>query len=286
MYQVKERGRNGFRFYTKEMDQQARQRLHLEHELRHAIARDELELYFQPIVTCSDKRIMAAEALLRWRPAGGELRSAAEFIPVAEESGLVVPIGEWVLAKACAQAKAWSDAGMGIRVDVNLSPRQLYLSGIAKTIGKLLAESKCDPSHLGLEITETAMMNDMEVATRTILELKSLGIHISVDDFGMGYSSLSYLKRFPINRLKIDRAFVSGAESDSRDAALTTAIIAMAHSMELTATAEGVETAAQATFLTNHNCDELQGYYFGRPVPATEFSKAFVASSGRATAWH
>lgn len=272
MYRVKERGGGGFQFYTRDMDRRARKRLQMESALRRALKRGEFELFYQPVVACRDGRIVAAEALLRWRQDGQDLRSAAEFIPVAEESGLIVPIGEWVLATACEQVRMWSEAGTGLRVDVNLSARQLYLPTITETIGRIVVEVGCDPGRVGVEITETSTMKDMDSSVRTIQELSALGLNVSIDDFGMGYSSLSYLKRFSIDRLKIDRSFVSSATSDPRDAALTTAIVVMAHNLGLTATGEGVETADQAAFLKASDCDEMQGYYFGRPMPASEFT--------------
>jgi diguanylate cyclase (GGDEF)-like protein/PAS domain S-box-containing protein len=269
MYHAKSMGRANYQFFAPEMNRAAAERLNLENNLRHALARQELRLEFQPIVSLSSGVARGAEALLRWHAQSGPI-TPDRFIPVAEETGLIVPIGEWVLREACAQFKAWQAQGCGLeRVVVNLSARQFAHRNLLSAVRRALAEAELAPEHLGLEITESLLMANPLEAIRVLTVLSDMGIQISVDDFGTGYSSLSYLKRFPIHKIKIDRSFVRDVVSDKEDAAIVTAIIAMAHSLDCTVVAEGVETEAQLAFLRARGCDEYQGYYFSRPLPTS-----------------
>ena len=274
MYWAKKRGRNTFEFFTKQMNERANRNLKLEGRLRRALERDELSVHYQPLRDVSSGEISGAEALLRWEVPGLGSVSPEEFIPIAEEAGLITVIGEWVLRAACFQAQAWQEAGFRpIRMAVNLSGRQLRHSTFAETVSKILEESRLSPAFLELEITESAMIENSALSDAILFELCDLGISLSLDDFGTGYSSLSYLKRYPISRVKIDRSFVSQLPTDSDDAALTTAIIVMAHSLGLTVVAEGVETLEQVEFLREVGCDVLQGYLISPAVPAEGFGR-------------
>ena len=273
MYRAKEQGRNAYQFYTADMNAQASARLTMETGLRKALGREEFLLHYQPQVDLNTGNIVGVEALLRWRHPQMGLISPDEFIPMAEETGLIIPIGEWVLYTACAQCRNWPDAGCGpLRIAVNLSARQFRQKDLADTVARILNETGLDPRCLELELTESILMQNASATIATLQALSSLGIQISIDDFGTGYSSLSYLKRFPINALKIDRSFVRDITSDPDDAAITTAIIAMAKSLNLKVIAEGVETAEQLAFLRRHQCDNGQGYYFSQPVAAEAFA--------------
>jgi diguanylate cyclase (GGDEF)-like protein/PAS domain S-box-containing protein len=270
MYQAKDRGRNRYRHYSKALGARVVSRLRLENDLRRALAQEEFELHYQPQVELVSNRITALEALLRWRRPGSEaLVSPAEFIPIAEQSGLIVPIGEWALRSACAQSRAWQAQGFGpLRVAVNISARQFHQPNVKRTVDRILAATGLDPTCLELELTESLLQN---TAVETVLHaLRTSGIKIAIDDFGTGYSSLSYLKRFSIDRLKIDRSFVQGVPEDADNAAIVKAIISMAHSLELEVTAEGVETVAQAEFLRSLGCDAMQGYLISKPLPPAE----------------
>ncbi len=274
MYHVKKRGKNAYQFYSETMNAKALYRLTLETELRKAVENDEFEVHFQPLVDVRGGRVVAAEALLRWHsPTLGQV-SPAEFIPAAEESSLILPIGHWVLRAACTQALAWQRPGAApVRVCVNLSSLQLESPDLVERVRDTLQETGLDPSLLELEITETTMMRDVEHNIGTLLELRKLGITFSVDDFGTGYSSLSYLKRLPIDTVKIDRSFVRGLEQQQEDdTAIVSAIIALGHSMGLHIVAEGVETVGQLEFLARAGCDRVQGYLLGRPMPASAFT--------------
>ena len=284
MYRAKEQGRNTFQFYSHQINVHSVERLTLESQLRGALARNELVLHYQPVLDARNGKTVGMEALVRWQHADGTLLPPGKFIAIAEDTGLIVPIGEWVLHTACMQQRAWVELGLpSVRVAVNLSPRQFMHRHLVNDIMKLLGSANVDPSCLELEITETTVMHNGERAVALLGELREMGIRIAVDDFGTGYSSLAYLKRFPINTVKIDRSFVSDVPHDAGATAITQAILALARSLGLNVTAEGVETAEQVSFLREHGCNELQGYYFSRPLPVTE-ATAFLRRSLEGTA--
>ena len=271
MYRAKELGRNAFEFYSAQISSGALERLNLEAGLRRALERDELMLYYQPqIETCSG-RIVGMEALVRWRHPELGVLPPARFIRLAEENGLIVPLGDWVVHSACKAHHEWKSMRIApARIAVNLSPRQFLHAGLVKDTVRVLAETGCKPSYLELEITESMVMHDPAGAAVLIQELKEMGVRIAMDDFGTGYSSLAHLKRFPIDSLKIDRSFISDLPGDSGNVAITDAIIAMARTLHLTVIAEGVETRPQFDFLRRLGCDEVQGFYFSPPVPFDE----------------
>ncbi|MES2041974.1 MAG: EAL domain-containing protein [Pseudomonadota bacterium] len=267
MYRAKEQGRNNVQFYTEELNQKIRKRLSMESMLRHALERDEFFLQYQPQVSLQTGAIVGVEALIRWNHASEGIISPVDFIPLAEELGLIVPIGEWVLRTACAQMQAWHQAGFPkISIAVNLSARQFKQHDLAEVIARILHETGLDPAYLDLELTESMVMHNVESAVATLNKLKHMGIKLSIDDFGTGYSSLNYLKRFPIDFLKIDKSFVKDITSEPDDAAIACSIIALAHSLRLKVIAEGVETEGQLAYLASHSCDAIQGYYFSRPM--------------------
>ncbi len=271
MYRAKESGRNSYQFYTAEMTAKAAEFLALENDLRHALDRHELYLVYQPIADCRTGLITGAEVLLRWNHHKRGLLPPMQFIPLAEETGLIVPIGEWVLRTACAQYSAWQKQGLPpLRVAVNLSARQFDQS-LAPLVEKILLEVSMDPRQLELEITETAIMQQTEISANALQKLNTLGVSFIIDDFGTGYSSLSYLKRFPIEGLKVDRSFVHDIPADADDAAIARAIITMAHSLGLKVVAEGVETIEQLNFMQTYRCDAMQGYYLSKPLLADQF---------------
>jgi diguanylate cyclase (GGDEF)-like protein/PAS domain S-box-containing protein len=277
MYRAKEQGRNNFQFFTDDLNLLMKERFELENNLRRALERGEFELHYQPRVDLKTNRVVACEALIRWRLTGGESISPARFIPVAEETGLIGPIGEWVLRTACAQNKRWQDAGLPpCVVSVNVSPRQFHRDDFKDTLQDVLRDTGLDPAYLELELTENMVMHDGEQMIETLRSIKRLGVHIAVDDFGTGYSSLSYLKRFPVDRLKIDGSFVRDIAADTDDAAIVRTIIALGHNLGLKVLAEGVETEAQLAFLTSNDCDEMQGYHFSKPVSAWRMRKLLV----------
>jgi diguanylate cyclase (GGDEF)-like protein len=268
MYRTKEQSRGTYQFYTPSMNAKAFERLILENDLRRALERQEFVVYYQPQVSLHTGQIVGVEALVRWQHPEKGLVPPMEFIPLAEETGLIIPLGDWVFRMACAQNQTWQKAGFSpLRVAVNLSARRFKQKGLIKDIVRILKETGLDPDYLELELTESHLMENVEATLSTLHELKAMGIHLSIDDFGTGYSSLSYLKRFPIDKLKIDRSFVLDISDNPDDAAIAVAIIAMAHSLKLKVTAEGVETKEQLEFLRAYQCDEMQGYYFSRPVP-------------------
>ncbi|MEW6372059.1 MAG: EAL domain-containing protein [Pseudomonadota bacterium] len=275
MYRAKELGRGNFQFYTEEMNARTLDRLRLESGLRRALERHEFVLHYQPQIDLATGVQVGVEALLRWCPPGSEPIAPAEFIPIAEETGLIVQIGAWVLRAACEQLVAWRDAGLpSMTVAVNLSARQFHQQNLVQLVGQILAETGCDAAQLELEITESVVMADPVGATATLQELSDMGVSLSIDDFGTGHSSLSYLKRFPIHALKIDRSFVRDLTTDADDAAIVCAVIALAHTMQLKVIAEGVETEEQLAFLREHRCDQFQGYFFSPPVSAERLRNA------------
>ncbi|HEY3597498.1 MAG TPA: EAL domain-containing protein [Paraburkholderia sp.] len=268
MYRAKDMGRNTFQFFQPEMNASADTRMNLERRLRRALRDNEFLLHYQPQVDIGTGQIVGVEALVRWRDPEVGLVPPSSFIPVAEESGLIGPLSEWVLREACRQNKAWQDEGLPpARVSVNLSARQFQQRNIAKLVTQVLAETGLEPQYLELELTESTIMRNAEEAVTMLNELHALGIGLAIDDFGTGYSSLSYLKRFPVDRLKIDRSFVSDIGVSNDDETITSAIIALAHSLKMQVIAEGVETSAQLDFLRARACDEMQGFYFAKPMP-------------------
>jgi diguanylate cyclase (GGDEF)-like protein/PAS domain S-box-containing protein len=271
MYRAKEQGRNTYQYFTREMNERAMQRVKMEASLRRAIERSEFLLHYQPKVRLDSGEVCGFEALLRWQHPERGLVSPMEFIPVLEDTGLIVPVGEWVMREVCAQIKRWQASGLRVPpVAVNLSARQFQQKGLEESVRRLLAEAGVDPDLVQIELTESLLMKDPEAAERTLQGLKESSLRLSVDDFGTGYSSLSYLKRFPIDALKIDRTFIRDVNVDPDDAAITVAIIGLAHSLKLKVIAEGVETEGQLEFLAQHGCDEIQGYLFSLPVGADE----------------
>jgi len=272
MYCARRQGGDSYRFYTADLNFQAQERLAIEQGLRVAEQRNQLHVLYQPKVDLGTGRIIGVEALLRWQHPGFGLVSPDRFIPVAEETGLIVPIGEWVLRTACQQIRTWRDLGIELRVAVNLSACQFRQRNLAETINRILSETGVPPQFLEIEITESDVMENAETAIATLDELKARGISISVDDFGTGYSSLSYLKRFPLDVLKIDRSFVRDIAVDSNDAAIVEAIIALARSLGIKVVAEGVETESQKEFLSRSGCDYAQGYLYSRPVPPDQIT--------------
>jgi diguanylate cyclase (GGDEF)-like protein/PAS domain S-box-containing protein len=278
MYQAKKQGRNNFQMYDVLLDRKAFERLQVENELRKALERSEFTLHYQPIVNLCRNEIKGAEALIRWQSDRVGHVSPDQFIPIAEETGLIIPIGEWVLKTALLQLKEWHRNGMdGLTVSVNLSIRQFYQPDLIPMIKETLDLAGVEPRFLTIEITESMTM-DVEKASVILHELKELGVNISIDDFGTGYSSLSYLKRFPIDHLKIDRSFVKDIADNKSDENIATTIILMAHNLGLSVIAEGVETVNQLGVLKQHRCNEAQGYHFSKPVPGEEFSKIKVPS--------
>lgn len=250
----------------------------LETRLKRAIEREEFMLYYQPQVNLKTGEMVGMEALLRWEISDLGMMPPSEFIPIAEETGLIVPLGEWVLRTACAQNKRWQEAGFApIAVSVNLSGRQFHHQNLVEKVADALKATRLDAKWLDLEITETYAMQDADFTLAILKELKQLGVRISLDDFGTGYSSLSHLKNFPLDTLKIDRSFVKDLATDPKEEAIVSAIIVLAHSLGMDVVAEGVETVEELAIVRKHLCDKMQGYLFGRPVPVPEF-EALLAS--------
>ncbi|MGK5038045.1 EAL domain-containing protein [Janthinobacterium sp. LB3P118] len=277
MYRAKEAGRDAFRFFTAEMNAQSMARLDMENALRRAIDNEEFVLFFQPKVNIISGRISGAEVLIRWRRPGHGMVSPALFIPLLEETGLIVRVGNWVLDEACKKISEWGASSIGpVHLSVNVSGIQFFVGGLEEEVLKAISKYDIAPDLLELELTESSLMSNAEETIAVLRNLKALGIQISIDDFGTGYSSLAYLKRFPIDKLKIDIAFVREVTSNPDDAAIVLAIISMAHSMTLEVIAEGVESDAQLAYLRRHGCDEMQGYYFSRPVPQEEFEQMLM----------
>jgi diguanylate cyclase (GGDEF)-like protein len=280
MYNVKDQGRGDYRFYNSSMNAAVLERLTIEYRLRKALDDGALRLHYQPRLDLSTGAMVGMEALLRWHDAELGNVPPTRFIPVAEETGLIGPIGSWVLRTACAQAKTWQAAGYRrITVSVNVSARQFRMDDFSGSVRSILEETGLDPSYLELELTESVLMDDAESSTEELGRLKSLGIGLSVDDFGTGYSSLSYLKRFPIDSLKIDRSFIHGLTTNADDFELTGAIVAMAHRLRLRVVAEGVETDDQRAMLVKLGCDEIQGYLVSAPVPPEDAVRHLVKSA-------
>ncbi|HYD56272.1 MAG TPA: EAL domain-containing protein, partial [Burkholderiales bacterium] len=278
MYRAKQAGRNAYQFFTPEIDQRTRARAQLGSELRRALERNEFELAYQPKISLRTGEACGAEALLRWRRPDGEVVSPAQFIPVLEETGLIVAVGEWVLTRACADLKAWQAAGLRVvPIAVNLSARQFRQSDLEARIRSIIEAAGVAPGLLELEITESQLMQDPEHAVRVLEALHAAGIGIAIDDFGTGYSSLSYLTRFPVSSLKIDRSFVADVLSDRADATIVRTVVDMAHSLGVTVVAEGVETEAQAAFLSALGCEQAQGFLFARPMPAAALAERIAA---------
>ena len=277
MYRAKEHGKNNYQFYSSQMNLHSFERLVLERFLRRALEQEEFQLYYQPKIDLVTGRVTGMEALLRWMHPGMGMISPTRFIPLAEETGLIVPIGAWVLRTACAQIRTWQKQGLpALRVAVNISARQFAHDDLHATIVRVLDETGLAPELLELEITESLTMDNPEHATMLLKKLKALGIRLAIDDFGTGYSSLGYLKRFPIDNVKIDRSFIMDIPDDEDDVAITQAVIAMSHSLRLKVIAEGVETVEHLEFLRKHGCDEAQGYLFGAPMPAADFVKLML----------
>jgi diguanylate cyclase (GGDEF)-like protein/PAS domain S-box-containing protein len=277
MYRAKKLGRNNFQFYTPAMNEEAMERVRIESALRNALERNEFVLHYQPQVDLASGEIVGMEALIRWQHPEMGMVAPSRFIGVAEETGLIVQIGAWVMRAACLQNQAWQQAGLGkLRVAVNLSARQFGAASLIEEIRDVLAETALPADSLEIELTESLFMSDVTLAVELLHGMKALGVNLSIDDFGTGYSSLSYLSRFPIDVLKIDRSFVAEITRDSNDAAIVASIIALAHNLKLAVIAEGVETEEQLDYLRRHGCDQMQGYYFSPPLPAAEFEQLLL----------
>jgi diguanylate cyclase (GGDEF)-like protein len=282
MYSAKKMGRNNYQYYSSEMNEEAINKLRIESRLRRAVENHELELYFQPQLNLSTGLITGVESLLRWRDEELGQVSPEVFIPIAEEFGLIIPISEWVILEACRQARKWQDTyHQSIIMSVNISAVHFNGQDLEGVIAKSLKETGLDPNHLELELTETSILQDPGLATRTLIAFKQMGLQISLDDFGTGYSSLSYLMKLPIDKLKIDKSFIQHIKADTSGASIVSAIIAMAHSLELSVIAEGVEQEEHMQLLRTMHCDMVQGYFIARPMPASEFEEMIVDSLKR-----
>jgi len=280
MYHAKEQGGNRFEFANAGLYRADAERLQLESELRHAIDRHELRVYYQPQVDAKSRQVVGAEALLRWEHPERGLVSPARFIPIAEETGLIVPIGAWVVRQVCNQRAAWRAAGLRpVRVGINVSAKQLYHSGFVEAVASALARAGIEPALIQLELTENILIENQPTTTAALNALHARGIALALDDFGTGYSSLSYLKRFPIDEVKIDRSFIGEVEQDSENAAIVTAILAMTHSLGLRTVAEGVEAQPQFDFLKARGCQVVQGYLTGKPMSTESFTRLLAAET-------
>ena len=269
MYLAKNKGKNNFQFYTAELAEHAARQFSLESDLRAALERDEFRLFYQPKINIVTGQMVAVEALIRWQHPTRGLLAPGEFITLAEDCGLIEPIGLWVIRAACRQLRTWNIKGLSMpRCAVNLSVRQFNDDGLVEHVVEALAKTQLNATLLELEITESLLMANPERALDILMRLHRMGVHIAIDDFGTGYSSLAYLKRFPAQTLKIDRSFVRDLPDDRDDANITKALVALAHNLGMEVVAEGVETEAQLDFLRKIGCDEAQGYFLGRPMPA------------------
>jgi EAL domain-containing protein (putative c-di-GMP-specific phosphodiesterase class I) len=277
MYRAKQKGRARVCFFTEDLNRIANERLDLETALRRAMSREDFELHYQPRINLRSHRVTSVEALVRWRPTQGELIAPSHFIPLAEETGLIVPLGLWVLRTACMQMREWRDAGHDLRVAVNLSARQLRESDFVRALSAILAQCGLEARYLELEITESVAMHDPEEMRHLFKAMSDLGVSIAIDDFGTGQSSLAYLKRFHIDYLKIDKSFVHGIDADHTDESIIRSIIALGKNLNLRLIAEGVETEEQRAFLEREDCDEMQGFLHSRPKAAEELTAEFVS---------
>jgi diguanylate cyclase (GGDEF)-like protein len=275
--EAKQGGGKGFRFYDRSVNLESAERFSLEHDLHRAVERKQLRLHYQPKLEIASGRVTGVEALMRWQHPELGLISPDRFIPIAEETNLIVPLGEWALRTGCQQAFAWQQHRLSVAINVSL--QQFRGGRLVETVRRALDDSELDPRYLVLELTETVLMDDTIETAAMLRAIKDMGVRISIDDFGTGYSSLSYLKRFPIDELKIDRSFITGVSHSEDDAAIATAIIRMGHALGLTVVAEGVETADQLEFLAARGCDKYQGYLYSRPEPAAELSKRLSSES-------
>ncbi|MBM3395743.1 MAG: bifunctional diguanylate cyclase/phosphodiesterase [Betaproteobacteria bacterium] len=282
MHFAKDQGRDSYQFYSRSMNASALEKLAMEGQLRRALDRQEFILHYQPKVDVVTGATHGVEALVRWRHPDLGMVPPNQFIPIAEQTGLIIPIGDWVLGEACRQAREWMQQGLApMTVSVNIASPH-FRADLVASVMRALDTSGLDPSLLELEVTESMLMQNMEATLATLDRLKEMGLKLSLDDFGTGYSSLSYLKRFPLDTLKVDRSFIEDLPEDDEDAAITQAIIAMAHSLHLSVVAEGVETVEQLAFLQGHHCDLVQGFLFSKPVPPDQIP-GFVQSPVRET---
>jgi diguanylate cyclase (GGDEF)-like protein/PAS domain S-box-containing protein len=284
MHSAKTLGRNNYQFFTQALNVEVQERMVLETGLRLALKRDEMYLVYQPKIDLSTRAVIGAEALIRWRHPELGLVPPSRFIPLAEESGMVGEIGEWVLRAACRQIRQWQNMGLSPRIAVNVSARQFQQYDVSQLVRTAISEARISPESLELELTESAVMHDAEASIVTVEKLRQLGVGIAIDDFGTGYSSLSYLKRLPVESLKIDQSFVRDISNDTNDAAIVRAIITLARSLEMKVTGEGVETEAQMEFLKAYGCQFAQGYLFGKPMTAAEFTGHIQSSEISAAA--
>jgi diguanylate cyclase (GGDEF)-like protein len=277
MYDAKERGKNNYQYYRHSMNANTLERLNIEGDIKKALERGEFILHYQPQVDTFTRKVVGVEALIRWKHPEKGMVSPLDFIPVAEQTGLIIPISDWVVETACRQNRIWQEEGVAdIPVSVNLTSHQFQQKNFIKNLIDLLEKTGLPPQSLHLEITESTLMKNTEMSFVNLYELSHLGLSMIIDDFGTGYSSLSYLKRFPIHAIKIDRSFVKDINTSADDAAIASAIISMAHTMNIKVVAEGVETEEQLTFLQERGCDEIQGYLFSRPLPADEITTYLV----------
>jgi EAL domain-containing protein (putative c-di-GMP-specific phosphodiesterase class I) len=273
MYQAKASGGNCYKFFSEDMNTEARERLELESGLHRALEGDEYRLHYQPQFTLADGALSGVEALLRWQPRQESLVNASRFLPLLEESGLICSVGEWVLRTACLRAGSWRDAGLlPVRLAVNVSARQLRMPGLVRQVARILDETGFDPGALEMELIEGNLMQNLQETIETLRGLRALGVHLVMDDFGQGFSSLNCLKHLPVEKVKIDKSFIQQIGLSGEDEAIIRAIIGMGHSLGLKVVAEGVETEGQVDFLRAYDCDEVQGYLYGRPQPPDELA--------------